>query len=100
MEWMNSKAAIAGGCLAVVALQGYGWMSVRSNVDDRFAAVEREFQATRMQDQAKISQLASNLDVISQRMGITAQELKEANALAEKLKLENTQTAQRLRREI
>ena len=100
MEWMNSKAAIAGGCLAVVALQGYGWMSVRSNVDDRFAAVEREFQATRTQDQAKISQLASNLDVISQRMGITAQELKEANALAEKLKLENTQTAQRLRREI
>jgi DNA repair exonuclease SbcCD ATPase subunit len=100
MDWINSKTAIAGGCLALVALQGYGWMSVRSNVDERVAAVERELQSTHTQDESKISQLSSNLDVISQRMGITAQELKEANAIAEKLKQENTQTAQRLRREL
>src|SRR5690348_15999562 len=100
MEWLNARTAVAGGCLALVALQGYGWMSVRNNVDERLAAVEREVQSIRMQDEAKLSQLSSNLDVVSQRMGLTAQELKEANALAEKLKQENTQTAQRLRKEL
>ena len=100
MDWIRSKTVIAGACFAVIALQGYGWMSMRSTVDDRLGAVERDFQATRTQDDMKISQLSSNLDVITQRMGITAQELKEAHAVAEKLKQENTQTAQRLRREL
>jgi chromosome segregation ATPase len=75
-------------------------MSLRSTVDGRMASVEQQVQSVRTQDESKISQLSASLDVVTQRMGITAQELKEANELAEKLKQENTQTALRLRKEI
>ena len=104
MDWLRSKTtAIAGGCFALVALESYALMSMRNTVEDKISSVERDFQATRAQDESKIGQLTSALDLVTQRMGITAQELKQANALAEKLKQENAQTAQtaqRLRREL
>lgn len=100
MDWINSKTAIAGGCFALIALQGYGWMSMRGSFDDRMGAVEQQVQSVRTQDESKIAQLSSSLNVVTQRMGITAQELKESHAVAEKLKQENTQTAQRLRKEL
>ena len=100
MDWINSKTAIAGGCFALIALQGYGWMSMRSSFDNRITAMEQQVQSVKTQDESKLTQLSSSLDVVTQRMGITTQELKEANAVAEKLKQENTQTAQRLRKEL
>src|SRR2546429_2853412 len=96
MDWLRSTA-IAGGCFVLVALQGYGLMSIRT-VEERIGSAEREFQLVRTQDKAEVSQLASALDVVTQRMGITAQELKEAHTLAEKLKQENAQTAQTAQR--
>jgi chromosome segregation ATPase len=100
MDWMNSKTAIASGCFALIALQGYGWMSVRNSVDQRLGSFEQQVQSMRTQDEARISQLSSALDAVTQHMGMTTQELKEAHAIAEKLKQENTQTAQRLRKEL
>ena len=100
MDWMNSKTAIASGCFALIALQGYGWMSVRNSVDQRIGSFEQQVQSMRTQDEARISQLSSALDAVTQHMGMTTQELKEAHAIAEKLKQENTQTAQRLRKEL
>src|SRR2546430_13747717 len=104
MDWLRSKTtAIAGGCFALIALESYALMSMRNTVEDKISSVERDFQATRAQDESKIGQLTSALDLVTQRMGITAQELKQANALAEKLKQENAQTAQtaqRLRSEL
>src|SRR5712691_2966408 len=100
MDWIRSKTAIAGGCFAIIALQGYGWMSVRNSVDERMGSVEKQVQSARTQDESKMAQLSSALDRVTQRMGITGQELKEAHAVAEKLKQENTQTAQRLRKEL
>ena len=102
MDWVKSKTtAIAGGCcLALIGLEGYGLMSMRSALDDRVGSAEREFQSARSQDETRMTQMAAALDAITQRMGITTQQLKESQALAEKLKQENTQTAQRLRREL
>jgi hypothetical protein len=100
MNWMNSRTAIAGGCFALIALQGYGWMSVRNSVAERMGSFEQQIQSMRTQDEAKISQLSTDLDALTQHIGMTSQELKEAHAVTEKLKQENTQTAQRLRREL
>jgi chromosome segregation ATPase len=101
MDWLRSKTtAIAGGCLALIALQGYGLMSTRKAVNERIASAEREFQSARAQDDAKVAQLASALDEVKQRMGNTAQEIEQVHTLAQKQNQENTQTAQRLRREI
>jgi hypothetical protein len=101
MDWLKSKTTlVAGGCLALLGLQSYGMMSMRSTVDDRVGSVERALQALQNQDNAKIAQLTTDLDVVTKRMGVTAQELDEAHTIAQQLKQENTQTAQRLRREI
>jgi len=101
MDWLKSKTTlVAGGCLALIGLQGYGMMSMRSTMEERVASVERELQTTQKQDNAKLTQLSTDLDVVVKRIGITSQELQQANAMAEKLKQENTQTAQRLRREL
>jgi DNA repair exonuclease SbcCD ATPase subunit len=103
MEWLGLKTpALAGGCLALIALQGYGLMSMRT-VNERIGSAEREFQSARTQDKAELSRLASALDTVTQHMGVTTEELKEAYALSEKLKQENAQTAQtaqRLRRDL
>ena len=99
MDSLRSKTiAIVGGCVALVALQGYGWMSTRKAVDERISSAERQFQSTRAQDEARISQLVS--DAVTQQMENKAGELKEFQALVEKLNQDNTQTAQRLRREL
>jgi chromosome segregation ATPase len=102
MDWLKSKTtAIAGGCcLALIGLEGYGLMSMRSALDDRMGAAERDFQSARSQDEARMTQMAAALEAVTQRMGVTAQQLKESQALSEKLKQENTQTAQRLRRDL
>jgi len=101
MNWLKSKTIlVAGGCLALIGLQGYGMMSMRGTMEERVASVERELQATQKQDNAKLTQLSTDLDVVVKRMGITSQELQQATAIAEKLKQENAQTAQRLRREL
>jgi len=101
MEWLKSKTTmVAGGCLALVGLQGYGLMSMRSTVDDRVGSVERELQSIQNQDNAKIAQLTADLDVVNKRIGTNAQELDQTHAIAQQLKQENTQTAQKLRREI
>src|SRR6185295_5349106 len=101
MEWLKSKTSlVAGGCLALIGLQGYGMMSMRGSMEDRVASVERELQSMHTQDSAKLAQLSSDMDVVAKRMGITTQELQHANALAAQLKQENAQTAQRLRREL
>jgi len=100
-EWLKSKSTlIAGGCLALVGLQGYGLVSMRGTMDERMSSVERELQTMHNEDSAKVAQLTSDLDVVTKRIGITAQELDESHAVAEKLKQENAQTAQRLRREL
>jgi len=99
MDSLRSKtAAIVGGSIALLALQGYGWMSTRKAVDERVSSAERQFQSARAQDEARISQLVS--DAVAQQMENKALELKEFQALVEKLKQDDTQTAQRLRREL
>src|SRR5438094_7840926 len=84
MDWLKSKTTmVAGGCLALIGLQGYGVMSMRGTMENRVASVERELQSMHNQDNSKISQLSSDLDVVTQRMGITAQELQQSHALAQ-----------------
>src|SRR5215470_24218 len=101
MEWLRSKTTmVAGGCLALLGLQGYGMMSMRNTMEDRMSSVERELQAMHNQDSAKVTQLAADLEAITKRIGNTSQGLDEANTIAEQIKKENAATTQRLRREL
>jgi vacuolar-type H+-ATPase subunit I/STV1 len=101
MDWLKSKTTmVVAGCLALLGLQGYGMLSMRGTMEERMSSVERELQAMHNQDSAKVNQLAADLEVMTKRVGSTSQELGEASSLAEQLKKENAQTAQRLRREL
>jgi chromosome segregation ATPase len=101
MDWLKSKTTlIAGGCLALIGLQGFGIMSMRNSMNGRVIALEQELQSMHNQENAKLTQLASDLEVVTKRMGITSQELQQSRTIADQLKQENTQMAQRLRREI
>jgi hypothetical protein len=101
MEWLKSKTTlVAGGCLALIGLQGYGTMSMRNTMEGRISSIQHELESARTQDNAKVAQLSSDLDVVTKRMGITAQELQQAHSLTEQLKKENAATAQRLRGEL
>lgn len=101
MEWLKSKTTLlAGGFLALIGLQGYGMMSMRSTMEDRVSSIERELASTHSQDNAKLTQLATDLDLVTKKMGITSQELQQSQTISDQLKQENAQMAQRLRREI
>jgi hypothetical protein len=101
MEWLKSRTTlIAGGCLALLGLQGYGMMSTRKAMEERVTFVEGELQSMRNQNNMKLEQLAAELDVVVKSLGVTSGELEQARSLAQQLKQENAQTAQRLRREL
>src|SRR5438093_3430160 len=75
-------------------------MSTRNTMEGRVVPIEHELQTIHNEDSAKIAQLSSDLDVVTKRMGITAQDLQQAHALAEQLKQDNARTAQRLAKEL
>ena len=101
VDWFRSKAAAVGvGCLAIIGIQTYSLMSVRSTLEHRLGSVEQELAMVRSESNAKSAQLTSDLTVITNRMGITVQELERAHSLTEQLKQENARTTQRLRNEL
>jgi chromosome segregation ATPase len=101
MEWLKSKTTIvAFGSLALVALQGYVVMSMRSTMDERMNSIEGDLRSMSEQADEKVMMLSSDLEVVTKKMGITEQELETAQTAAKQLKQENTQLARRLRREI
>jgi chromosome segregation ATPase len=101
MEWLKSKTTIvAGSFLALLGLQGYGMMSMRSTMEDRVSSLERELQTVQNEDKARLTKLATDLDTLTKGLGLTAQELEQSQSLSQQLKQDNAQMAQRLRREI
>ncbi len=95
MEWLKSKTTTIFGifCLAVMGLQGYATMSMRTMMEERFTSIEDDYAVA----DEKITFLSSDLYVVTKRIGVTTQELQEAQAVAKQLKQENAQLARRLR---
>ena len=98
MNWLKSKTAmIVGGCLAIIGLQGYGMMSMRSTMDERIRTVENDMQEMQKQNNSTLTKLASELQVVTKNIGINEQEMQNAQV---KLQRDNVQTTKRLRREL
>jgi chromosome segregation ATPase len=85
MDWLKSKATIVIACLLAVAGMGYSMISVNT-MSDRFSTVEEEYANA----DERITVLTSDLDVVAKKLGVTTQELQDAQALAKQLKDENT----------
>jgi chromosome segregation ATPase len=97
MEWQKSKATIIVICgLALLGLQGYALMSMRSTMDERMSSMEGDYADA----DEKLTMLMSDLNVVTKKMGVTEQELEQALTVTKQLKQENTQLARRLRGEL
>jgi chromosome segregation ATPase len=101
MEWLKSKTPIVAFCsLALIALEGYAIISIKKSTEERMISTENELRSMYESADAKLTDMASDLDVVTKKMGITAQELEDAQAVAQQLKQDNAQMAKRLRRDL
>jgi len=104
MDWLKSlkskTTALIGGVVALMALQGYGFLSLRSALENRMGSLEHEMQEVRALNSSKVSELTSDLNVVTNRMGVTMQELERARTMTEALKQEHARTEQRLRSQL
>ena len=93
MDWLKSKTTIVAVCfLAVLGLQSYAMMSMRSANEERFGSIEDDYARS----DEKVTVLTSDLDVVVKRLGVTTQELQDAQELAKQLKLENARVRRAL----
>jgi len=93
MDWLKSKTTIVAVCLvAVIGIQGYSMMTMRSSIAERLGSIEDQ----NAQADEKMTVLTSDLDVVAKRLGVTAKELNDSQDLAKQLKLEN----ERMRRSL
>jgi chromosome segregation ATPase len=101
MEWLKSKTTILGVCfLALTCIEGYALMSVQRTMEEYLSSTENELRSMSENADAKLTSLASDVDVVAKRMKITTQELEAAHKTALKLKRENTEMAKRLGHEL
>src|SRR5437867_9498611 len=101
MEYLKSKTAIVAlCCLALMGVLAYGMMSMRSSMEDRMNSMEDDLRSMYEHADEKLTMLASDLAVVTKKMGITTQELEQAQTLTKQLKQENAQIARRLQREL
>jgi hypothetical protein len=98
MKWNQDlmvKLLVAVNLGAVVAV-GYGLVSVKGKLADRIASVEsasdqtqsqsEENQQTRSLNEKKMTDVLSDLELIKERVGVTAAELNHAREMAQSLK--------------
>src|SRR5262249_14498076 len=96
MEWLKSKTAMIAGGLAIIGLQGYGIMSMRSTMEDRIRAVESDMQEMQKQNSASYTKLASELQVVTKELGSNTQD----QQYAQKWQLDNAQITKRMQRDL
>jgi len=86
MDWLKSKTTIVAGCFLIIAgVEGYAMLTMRSDMTDRFSAIEDQYAKS----DEKLTMLTSDLDVVAKKLGVTTDDLKDAQELAKQLKLEN-----------
>jgi chromosome segregation ATPase len=94
MDWLKSKTTIVAVCffLALAGIQGYAMLTMRNSMAERLSSIEDD----NAQADEKITVLTSDLDVVGKRLGVTTQDLKDAQDQAKQLKQENARMRQAL----
>ena len=93
MDWQKSKTTIVATCfLAITGIQGFAMLSMRNAMTERLNSIEGSYA----QVVEKVTVLTSDLDVVAKRLGVTSQELQDAQDIAKQLKQENTKMRQAL----
>lgn len=96
-DWTKAALVIA---LALIAIVGYSLYSTRTVLQDKISTFEEELEKLRKEHATTTADLASDLDVVTTRIGVTTQELDRARALAQRLKQEQEEAEKRLSSEL
>jgi hypothetical protein len=96
----NKLLGIAGVVAAVLGFQTYGSMSTRHSLEDRIAGLEQEIQTVREANSSSVTRVASDLGVVSEKLGLTERDLEQSRKQAEALRAEHAKATKGLRQEI
>src|SRR5438045_6900931 len=97
----NTKMiGIAAAIAACLGLQAYGFVSTRHAMEDRISGLEQEVQTVRDANSSSVTRVASDLGIVSEKLGLTERDLEQARKIAEALRQEHAKTAKGLRQEI
>jgi hypothetical protein len=102
---MKRKAAVIGiAIVAVLGLQTWAFVSTRNTLEGRLTQLQQEIQIIRESNAAAVSQMernvASDLEIVSEKIGLTTKDLAEARRAAAQLRQEQARTAEALRNEL
>lgn len=91
--------------LLIIALIGlgalaYGQYSAKTTLEARVASLEGKLQEDLTKLQKSTTAMASDIEVITEHVGVTDKELANARAFAEKLRLENQKAQEQLASEL
>ncbi len=93
-----------GLCLLLILAMGYNSYSTRTSLEQRITSIEQHLTeqiSTGIKDVKKeAAALASDVDVVTKRVGVTASELDQSRRFAERLKLEQEKAREQLASEL
>jgi len=97
-------AAVTAALVAVFGLQTWSFVSARNTLGSQDADLQQPIQTVRDTNSAHVSEIASglqtDLQVVSEKVGVTAKELADARKAANLLKQEHTKATERLNSEL
>jgi hypothetical protein len=100
---MLMNKILGGANLVLILVLGYGLFSVNGKLTDRIASIEslsdqrqleneKNYEA-RSEDEAKMTDLLADLEMIKERAGVTSAELNRARQIAQSVKRQQEQAA-------
>jgi chromosome segregation ATPase len=97
-------AAVTAALIAVFGLQTWSFVSARNTLEGQVADLQQQIQTVRDSSAAHVSEVASgiqtDLQVVSDKIGVTAKELADARKAANLLKQEHAKATERLATEL
>jgi len=90
-------------CIAAILAVGYNGYSTNSGLEDKVAALKQENEkavASIGKLQAQTTSMASDIEVVGKKLGVTSQDLDASRKYAEKLRTEQEQTKQQITTEL
>jgi chromosome segregation ATPase len=90
-------------CIVAIALVGYSGYSTRVALEEKITALEKQHKtsASNIVDlQKESTELGADLNVVSKKLGVTAQDLDAARKYAERLRQEQLQAKEQLASEL
>ncbi len=90
-------------CIAAILAVGYNGYSTNSALEDKVAALKQENEKTVASIgklQAQTTSMASDIEVVGKKLGVTSQELDASRKYAEKLRTDQEQARQQIASEL